>query len=288
MHQVVDTSTIDPDFARLHRVSVPAPVARGALTLLQGGIPRLASATVVLEDRFRQAVRGSVFVPHGVEAPEGTDRDEARAALGLGPNHFLVLCFGYVAPYKGLELALEAAENLAACVPPGEGGTGEVTMVIGGGVHPRLVGRDGYAEGLERRYGAVAKFTGYVPDERVHPLFSAADVVLILYPRPFSSSGALALALAHGKPILFSAPVAGLLGAPPELIAPAEAKPLAARLTELAGQPALLERVTAATAQLGSQRSWPEVARRHLQIYEEVRRGQPASSDPASKRGERA
>lgn len=276
MHQVVDTSTIDQDFTRLHRVAVPAPLARGGLALLQGGIPRLASATVVLEEHFRRAVRGSVAIPHGVEVPSGTDREQARAALGVRPDQLLALCFGFVAPYKGLELVLDAADRLAAAP-----GSRDVAVVIAGGAHPRLAGRDGYAEGLQSRYGSVATFTGYVPDEQVHPLFSAADVVLILYPRPFSSSGALAVALAHRRPILFSQPVANILGASPELVGPDDATGLASRLEQLAHQPVLRERLAAATDRLASARSWTEVARRHLQIYEEVRRGEPASSEPA-------
>lgn len=269
MHQVVDLATVDRSFARLHRVAVPAPVAKGALSFLQGTIPKLASATLVHEHGFAAAVPGALLVPHGVEAPhDDVDRAGVRAALGVSPGTLLALCFGYLAPYKGLELVLDAASLL-------DDDAG-VALIVAGGPHPRLDGRDGYAEWLRERYASAARFTGYVPDGDVHPLFSAADVVLILYPRPFASSGALALALAHGRAVLLSEQVATTLGAPSDLVVASEPVAVASRLRSLAGEPAERDRLAAATRSISAGRSWPEVARRHLQIYEEVRHGRPA------------
>ncbi len=274
LHQVVETSTVDQAFARLHRVSVPAPLARGALALLQGAVPRLADATVVLEDRFRHAVRDAVLLPHGVEErPEGTDRARARAALGIDDTAFVALCFGYLAPYKGLEAALDASTHLH----DGDFTAGSrVRVVVAGGAHPRLAGRDEYGDRLRRTYGSSALFTGYVPDAEVHDVFAAADVVMVLYPRPFSSSGALALALAHHRPVLLSSGVAATLQAPTELVAPADPRELAGLLRTMAADPARRGDIATATRTLASGRSWPEVARSHLELYKGVTDVQPS------------
>jgi glycosyltransferase involved in cell wall biosynthesis len=254
MHHVVDPKAVDADFTATHRVRAPAPVARAGVAAVQRTIAALADTVVVHEPSFAQVVPGAEVVPHGVEVPEPGDRAAARAALGV--EGFCVLCFGFLAPYKGLEAALGAA-RLA-----GE----DVELVIAGGEHPRLAG-DGYADALRDSAPANARFTGYVADADVARWFAAADVALLPYPQPFASSGPLALALAHGTPVLLSDALARTVGAPEELAVPTDPAAIAARLGALAGDRADRERLRTAAATLAAGRSWPEVARRHLDLY---------------------
>ena len=254
MHHVVDPRAVDADFTATHRVRAPAPVARAGVTAVQRTIAALADTVVVHEPSFARIVPGAAVVPHGVETPERGDRAAARAALGV--KGFCVLCFGFLAPYKGLEAALGAA-RLA-----GEG----VELVIAGGEHPRLAG-DGYADALRAAAPTNARFAGYVADADVARWFAAADVALLPYPQPFASSGPLALALAHGTPVLLSDALAGTVGAPDELAVPTDPAAIAARLAALAADRADRERLRAAATTLAAGRSWPEVARRHLDLY---------------------
>ena len=260
MHQVVDPRGIDGDFTRLHRVKVPPSLARTALGGLQSILSRLAHRVIVHEPAFADIVRGSHVIPHGVEESITPSRVEARRHLSLRADRLNVLCFGYVAPYKGLHTALEAA-SLAG---------DEVELVVAGGDHPRLAGRDGYADGLRRRWDGTARFTGYVPDTDVATWFAGADVALYPYPRPFSSSGALALALAHRTPVLLSPPLAAVTDASPALFAPAGAGALAERLVALARRPEQRELLQSAVVRMAEGRLWPDVAARHLELYEEV------------------
>ncbi|HEX5619838.1 MAG TPA: glycosyltransferase [Solirubrobacteraceae bacterium] len=254
MHHVVDPKAVDAGFTATHRVRAPAPVARAGVAAVQRTIAALADTVVVHEPSFAHVVPGAQVVPHGVETPERGDREAARAALGV--DGFCVLCFGFLAPYKGLEAALGAA-RLA-----GE----DVELVIAGGEHPRLAG-DGYADALRAAAPANVRFAGYVADADVARWFAAADVALLPYPQPFASSGPLALALAHGTPVLLSDALAGTVGAPDELAVPADPAAIAARLDALAADRGDRERLRAAAATLAAGRSWPEVARRHLDLY---------------------
>jgi glycosyltransferase involved in cell wall biosynthesis len=257
MHHVVDPVSVDADFTRLHRVGVPPRVARRALGTVQQAIVRFAERVIVHEPAFARHVPGAAVIPHGLEAGSALARSQARARLGLN-GRFTALCFGFVAPYKGLEAALEAS-RLAG---------DEVDLVVAGGDHPRL--GQGYAEDLRTRFPGAARFTGHVPERDVEPWFSAADVALYLYPQPFAASGALALALAYGTPPLLSAPLAATMGAAEELVGPGEPDALAERLRELAGDPLRLESLRGQAAVLASERSWGQVARRHLDLYGEV------------------
>ncbi len=262
LHQVVDTSTVDHAFTDLHRVRVPPSVARIGLAAVQRSVPALAAATVVHEQPFARVVPGAVVVPHGVDTVTTASPERARQAkkeLGLAADRLSVLCFGFLAPYKGLEAALQAA-----VLAP------EVELVVAGGSHPRLAETDGYAEDLRRRYRAVARFTGYVPDERVPALFEAADLLLLPYPSAFATSGPLALALGFGTPVLCSEALGDCVGAPASLQTNVQPAALAEHLRELAREPARREELASATRSLTVGRRWDAVARRHIALYEEV------------------
>jgi glycosyltransferase involved in cell wall biosynthesis len=114
------------------------------------------------------------------------------------------------------------------------------------------------------------RFTGFVPDEDVARWFAAADVALLPYPRPFASSGPLALALAHSTPVLMSEALARTTGAPGALAVGADPAAIAARLRTLDEDRGERERLRDAARSLTTGRTWPEIARRHLELYGRV------------------
>jgi glycosyltransferase involved in cell wall biosynthesis len=258
MHHVVDPREVDGAFVRLHRVRAPVRIARAGIAGIRGVIRRLAGAVVVHEPAFAGVVPGAHVVPHGVEPAGATGGAAAwRARWGLDDGALVVLCFGFLAPYKGLETALEAA-RLAG---------GAVRLVVAGGEHPRM---PGYASELRERHGADAVFTGRVADDDVAACFQAADLALFPYPRPVSTSGAVALALAHRLPLLASPELAISAGMAPVLAAPREPVTLAGRLHALAADRRGLAPLRAAAAELLAGRTWEAVAGAHLDVYREV------------------
>lgn len=274
MHQVVDPRTVNREFTAVHGVRAPSPLARVGIGGMQATIRRLAARTVVHEASFAEVVPGAIVMPHGIgvaarEAGTGgrdSIRRDARRRLGVTENGFVAMCFGFVAPYKGLEAALVAATLV------GDG----IELVVAGGEHPRLAGR-GYLDGLRAQWGQTVRFTGYVPEPDVADWFGAADVIVLPYPRPFSSSGVLALAIQHETPVVLSARLAECIGAPAELGVPVDPPSLAARLDVLASSRAARDAAAASTRLLGADRTWPAIARRHLQLYREVTDGHRAA-----------
>jgi glycosyltransferase involved in cell wall biosynthesis len=260
MHQVIDPSEIDRRYTRLHRVGVPPVVARRGLATVQATVSRASRAVVVHEEPFRHFVPGATVIPHGIEVRRREDRSESRRLLGIAPDRFVALCFGFLALYKGVEVVLEAA-TLAG---PG------VDVVIAGGEHPRLAGRDQFATELRAQYGHAARFTGWVAEDDVARWFAAADVALFPYPKPFAASGALALALSLGTPVLMSPALARCAGAPSAVTVPLDARQMARRLQELARQPHRLADLGGWASTLAGGRTWPAVGRRHADLYEET------------------
>jgi glycosyltransferase involved in cell wall biosynthesis len=261
-HQVVDPREVDGDFVRTHRARLPPPAVRKAVSWLHQAVTRHSDAVVVHEPSFADVLRPAHVIPHGIEALGRLERGQAKRELGLDGRP-VALCFGFVAPYKGLESVLEAARLCRD----------SVQVVVAGGAHPRLRDGEAYVSDLRARYSDVAVFTGYVAEPDVARWFSAADVAAYPYPRPFASSGAVALALAYETPVLLSKPLAQCLGAPEELIVSMAPRRMADELQLAVTDRRRTQEVMRVSARLSEGRSWPEVARMHRDLYEEVSNG---------------
>lgn len=118
----------------------------------------------------------------------------ARERLGLEAGVRTVLCFGQIAPYKGIEYLVEA---LDAAHP-------EVHLIIAGKVKR---GHEDYWEQVRWAIEAsslrdrVSMRIGFVPDDEVETYFKAADVVALPYTAIFQS-GVPFLAFNFGVPVV--------------------------------------------------------------------------------------
>jgi glycosyltransferase involved in cell wall biosynthesis len=130
--------------------------------------------------------------PHPAYAFPVTAASRARwrARAGGGP---VVLFFGYVRPYKGLE-DLVAAMAIVCGVHP------TARLLVAG---PFLGSVEPYRDAA-RRAGvgdAVRLIPGYVPDDEVGGLLATADTVVLPY-RSASQSGVAPQAIAAGIPVV--------------------------------------------------------------------------------------
>jgi len=120
-------------------------------------------------------------------------RDEARAALGLDPDRPLVLFFGFIRAYKGLDLLLEAFAD------PRVRDTGAQLVIAGEfyedpGRYETLITRLGLEDRIVRR-------TDYIPDGDVARYFGATDLVAQPY-RSATQSGITQIATHFEVPMV--------------------------------------------------------------------------------------
>ena len=257
LHQVVRRGVVDEAFTDVHGLpAVPQLVGPG-FQALQRALASQVDQVVVHEPAFVEALPGATVVPHGLEPASPLSREQARRQLGLD-DRFVVLNFGFVAPYKGLDVALGGIE---AAGP-------DVLGVLAGGAHPRH--GDDMLRHLQARYGHTAHVTGFVPDQDVTTWFRASDLALLLYPRPHASSGVLALALSNDCPVLLSPGLAETVGAPGVLRVEQDPIAVARALRGVADDPLASHRLRTAGQRLATGRDWPAIARRHAAIYEET------------------
>lgn len=155
-----------------------------------------------VEDDVRRLLPGMPVrrAPHPVYeqyGAAGRDRASSRARLGIKGD--LLLFFGFVRHYKGLDVLIEAMPKVLA--------RRDVTLVVAGEFYePVAPIRARIAElGLGER---VRVYDRYVADEEVSELVAATDCVVLPY-RSATQSGVVLVAYAGGCPVISTA-VGGL------------------------------------------------------------------------------
>jgi glycosyltransferase involved in cell wall biosynthesis len=172
----------------------------------------------------------------------------------------VVLFFGLLRPYKGIDVLLEAWRELSA---------GAELWIVG---RPRM----DIAPLRASAPPGVRFISRYVSDAELASFFRRADVVVLPYSRTdrFDQSGVLATALAFAKPTVLSdvggfgevaATGAGVL------VPPGDAAALARALGGVVGDEGQRKRMAQAAAVAASGAySWDEAARLTLALYEQL------------------
>jgi len=150
----------------------------------------------VLEDlRAFDVKKPARFVAHPLydNFGEPVDRDVARKVLGLPADEKIILFFGFIRPYKGLDMLLDAMS---------------VTRIREEGIHLLVAGEfyedsKPYLDRIERLglSDRVFLHTAFIPDSKVKYYLCAADLVVQPY-RSATQSGVTPLAYHFGKPML--------------------------------------------------------------------------------------
>lgn len=204
-----------------------------------------------------------VIINHGCSGPfKSPPIDVCKKDLGIDPRARIVGYVGFISSYKGLEWLVEAMTK----VP-------KAALLIGGGWH---------AAGAETQYITELKKTslkilrgrcqwlGYVPDERLSAIYGAMDIVV--YPSRFiTESGALLMALSHGKAVIANnlRPVREKAkeGA---LTTFKSVRGLTRKIKQLLKDQDLRAELERGATEYAEKNSWANVASLHLSLYEDT------------------
>jgi glycosyltransferase involved in cell wall biosynthesis len=127
-------------------------------------------------------------------------RNEARAKLSLQSSEKVILFFGNIAPYKGLDILVKALAELKK--------NGDCPRLLVAGKVKDTEWKS-YWEGIENsieEYGLgedILRVIEYIPDEAVELYYKAADIGVLPY-RHIFQSGVLFLAYSFGLPVIAS------------------------------------------------------------------------------------
>jgi glycosyltransferase involved in cell wall biosynthesis len=202
------------------------------------------------------------LVPHGLLGSAAAPAPQARR----GPRERLVLLqFGKIKPYKGIDLLLEAL----ALLPRG----------IRERLDVRIIGKPYMDTGALERFVATHGLAGcvtlrfeFVSESEAEQQFAEADAVLLPY-REIDASGAAMTAIAHQLPVLATS-IEGfrdLFAGGGRLVPAGDPTAVAQVLAEWAVEPDQLNALAEAMRRVRvGIPSWRKIAQMHLAIYEEA------------------
>ena len=117
---------------------------------------------------------------------------EARKALGFKENDRIILFFGYIRKYKGLELLLEAMKTIKKSM--------DIHLLVAGEFYDDELHYRDYVK-INDLNNCVHFISEYIPNDRVPYIFSAADCVVLPY-RSATQSGIVQIAYNFNKPVI--------------------------------------------------------------------------------------
>jgi glycosyltransferase involved in cell wall biosynthesis len=221
-----------------------------------------------LQAEFAVPEEKIAVIPHGpffYDLP-ATASDLTLQSFNLEPDKLLVLWQGIIFPYKGIDLLLDAWQDV-------EANNQDARLLIAGTGSPELL--DQIREQISRLgLKHVSLHARFISSEELVALYRAADIVVYPY-RAITTSGALATGLSLGKTIVASnLPVFRELLTDQEnalLFDPQKPSELAAALVELSRDSRLRLQLAAnvKAMQFGDE-SWLSIADQTKKFYSAI------------------
>lgn len=206
-------------------------------------------------------------IPHGsldFHIRKNADRNEARERLNIDQKDKIILLFGAVRPYKGIDVALDAMPEIIKHIP-------DARLLVAGKLWEDWTPYEKRIYELKME-GHVYLHLHYIPSNEVYLYFEAADLVILPYRHFDSQSGAGAAAVSFQKPMIVSN-VGGLPELVPDddMVIPADdPAALADKVVKYLGDPEKLKYAASRTAKISEQLNWADIARQTVTVYEKL------------------
>jgi glycosyltransferase involved in cell wall biosynthesis len=206
-------------------------------------------------------------IPHGpldFHVQGDIDRQTVRDEFGFKPQDKVILLFGAIRPYKGIDTALNAFKEVVKQLP-------DARLLIAGKLWESW---DRYEEIISELNisGNIKKYLRYIQTEEASRFFIASDLVILPYHHFDSQSGVGAAALAFHKPMVVTD-----TGGLPEFVTdrfyvvpPKDSASLAEKIISCLNDPLRLAKMSEGSARIAQEISWNAIALKTLSVYQKV------------------
>lgn len=209
-------------------------------------------------------------IPHGAIMPyqklKDISKENARKNLNISMDKKVILFFGYIWGYKGLDILLKSLKIIKDDLK-------DVILLIAG---QPLRDWEKYEKIIKENKleNYIIKVLKYIPDSETEYYFSSADLVVLPYhAHPFDTHGGVgALALSFKKPIIVT-DVGGL----PEYVkdkrvisTPNNANELAQKIIFVLDDESLLKKLSKDSEELSKELSWDKIADTTIDVYNKI------------------
>ena len=207
------------------------------------------------------------LIPHGTldfHVKQEVERESIRKEMGFDTDNKIILIFGAIRSYKGIDTALEAFAEILKKVP-------ESRLLIAGKLWGKWEPYDDLIKGLKIG-NKISTHLEYIPSGEVYRYFTAADIVILPYHHFDSQSGVGATAISFRKPLIVTD-----AGGLPDLVAerrfvvpPKDASSLAGVIIECIKNPVLLKAMADASDIVAHKLAWPAIAEKTCSVYRKM------------------
>ncbi len=207
------------------------------------------------------------IIPHGsldFHIKKGIDRKKIRGEMGITPENKVILLFGAIRPYKGIDAAIKAFADVIKMVP-------EARLLIAGRLWEEWEPYERLINQLEIKKYIITNLE-YIPSGDVHKFFEASDLCVFPYHHFDSQSGAGSAALSFRKPMIVSN-VGGLPDFVKDrkwVVPPKNPSALADAIIQCLQNPDLLKRMESDAEIISHQFSWSQIAEKTEKIYKQL------------------
>lgn len=211
-HQVVGNLSSLSGHVNIKIGSAKSFLFNGVLHLFYKALGIISDKIIVHEKILKNRLKMWVneykisVISHGLLPEEpAVDRDKIRDELGYKQEDFVLLMFGYITWYKGVDWIARKVARLAKTKPELN-----LKLIIAGGESATLNSKKHYrefvkkVEDIAKKSGSAITITGFVPEDKVKNYYLAADLVVLPYRTMMSASGPLSFALRFKKPFVIS------------------------------------------------------------------------------------
>ncbi|MFC1562510.1 glycosyltransferase family 4 protein [candidate division KSB1 bacterium] len=220
----------------------------------------------ILKDYISEKRQKNITVLHHGEysfLSKNISKKEARNTLGIDSDKKVLLFFGYIRRYKGLDILLESIKILKEKIP-------DIFLIIAGkdvegfGKYQKIINELNIKNYLMKKIE-------YISDDESPVYFSAADIVVLPYKNVYQS-GIVFLSYAYSRPVI-TTNVGGLPDAVENgrsgyLAEPNNPEELAEKIDKIFADPENLDKMGKYGYQMAKDKfSWKQAAQKTYNLY---------------------